>query len=370
VASTSGAHNITNYIPVLQTAAAGTARFDHDPVTGESKGLLIEEQRTNLFTYSEDFSDSSWNKVGATVDSNVIISPDGTLTGDKLTETTSTAQHSVQGNSASISISTQYAVSVFAKSAGDNRKLAFLGMGLGTNFPIFNLDTGAVEGDTSNWDSVGIYSVGNGWYHCWAVGTAITAYAPIIALYDSTGDGYSGIYIWGAQVEAGAFPTSYIPTSGSQVTRSKDAASMTGTNFSDWYRQDEGTVYAEAIPKISGYSPIIEFDDGTQNNRILLEGGQDFHHYVVVNASAQVGIDVGATSANTQFALANAYKVNDFAASLNGGTVGTDSSGILPIVNRVRFGANAINTYSCTIKKLAYYPTRLTNAELQALTEA
>jgi hypothetical protein len=80
---------ITNYIPVLLTAATNAPRFDHNPTTGESLGLLIEEQRTNLlFPYSEEFDNAAWSKTRSSITSNTIVAPDGTLTGDKLVEDT------------------------------------------------------------------------------------------------------------------------------------------------------------------------------------------------------------------------------------------------------------------------------------------
>ena len=108
-------------------------------------------------------------------------------------------------------------------------------------------------------DSIGsIVDVGNGWYRCiitfTTVSTSGAVINPVIYLIDNanatraagmTGDGYSGIFIWGAQLEQGSFPTSYIKTSGASATRSADNASITGENFSSWYRQDEGSLYSE-----------------------------------------------------------------------------------------------------------------------------
>ena len=222
-----------------------------------------------------------------------------------------------------------------------------------------------------------IQDVGHGWYRCTVIGSTATGTTIGFRAFNAslpsgdpvfTGDGYSGIYIWGAQLEAGAFATSYIPTVASQVTRSADAASMTGTNFSSWYRADEGTVYAETVPAISGYSPIIQIDNGTADNRILVEGGVDAHGFVRTNAATVCSIDMGATSANTNAKFAFAYKANDFAGSLNAGTVGTDTDGVLPVVSTARIAANISQSYTQTIKKIAYYPKRLTNAELQGLT--
>jgi hypothetical protein len=112
----------------------------------------------------------------------------------------------------------------------------------------------------------------------------------------------------------------------------------------------------------------MQIDDGTANNRLLLEGGIDAHFYVAAGGTAQASLDLGATTADTQATIAGAYKVNDFSGSLNSGAVATDVSGSVPTVSAVRFGANTSSVYSCTIKRIAYYPRRLANTELQGIT--
>jgi hypothetical protein len=106
---------ITNYIPVLQTAPAGVPRFDHSPVTGESLGLLVEEQRTNLLTYSEQLDNATWTKVGSTVASAVRTAPSGELTGAKLVEATDTASTHRVGKSFTATSGTAYSFSVYLK---------------------------------------------------------------------------------------------------------------------------------------------------------------------------------------------------------------------------------------------------------------
>jgi hypothetical protein len=233
---------ITNYIPVLQTASANVARFDHNPVTGESLGLLVEEQRTNLFQRSEEFDNAYWQKIRTSITANTIIAPDGALTGDKLVENTDTNSHFL----AKVETTTNtnpLTWSVYAK-AGERPNLSFA-VREATTFTrnasaLFDLSAGTVgavstAGGTSA-ASATITAVGNGWYRCTltcTLGGTDTNSQVLWQLNNGvatsyTGDGYSGIYIWGAQLEAGAFPTSYIPTVASQVTRSADSASMTG----------------------------------------------------------------------------------------------------------------------------------------------
>jgi hypothetical protein len=190
-----------------------------------------------------------------------------------------------------------------------------------------------------------------------------------------TNDVGGTIEVWGAQLEAGAFATSYIPTVASQVTRSADVATMTGTNFSSWYNQSEGTFVASAStlkpPSVATANFIAIASDGTQNERV---------QNVIDTANVTAGvIDGNVSQANFTNAYtlnqilnsAIAYKVNDFAASFNGGTATTDVSGTIPTVNRMSLGSSwdGANFFlNGHIRQIAYYNTRLPNATLQALT--
>ncbi len=368
---------ITNYIPVLQTAAAGTARFDHDPVTGESKGLLIEEQRTNLLTYSEQFDNASWAyNLNSVINQNVIVAPDGTLTADKLVETTATALHGV-GTAASIfTAGGTYTISVFAKAAERTRLLVAFANDAGDP-ATFDLANGTVVSTGAGNLGAFINAVGNGWYRCVSVVSPTKANPYPTFILDNgttnnyTGDGYSGIYIWGAQLEAGAFPTSYIKTTSAQATRNADAASMTGTNFSSWYRQDEGTLYVDA-----NGGPRIVFSNansGYDNYRSMYLVGNNILGYEGHNGTTSVGTFTLNGSSNV-FKFAYAYKQDDFAFTRDGNSPSTDTLGT-PALNVDRmgigidYGQSATKIYTGYFKKLAYYPARLTNAEITALTE-
>jgi hypothetical protein len=198
---------------VLETAASGVARFDHNPTTFESLGLLIEEKRTNLVLRSEEFDNASWAKANATITPNTVVAPDGTLTGDKLIANTSSANHSV---SQDINVSVVSTMSVFAKLGENNHVyLMVLGSGGRRAAASFNLSNGTVRTTynvTYTVNSTSIVPVGNGWYRCTLTftGTDVTVFrmgaddgvtAININGIEYTGDGYSGIYIWGAQLE-------------------------------------------------------------------------------------------------------------------------------------------------------------------------
>jgi hypothetical protein len=169
-----------------------------------------------------------------------------------------------------------------------------------------------------------------------------------------------------------AFASSYIKTEASQVTRSADSASMVGSNFSSWFRADQGSVYCEASAAQDAAVWLYSISDGSNNNRI-----EGFHWstrqaQIVANNVDQALFDNGTVFVNTFAKTAVAYKLNDSALSLNGASPAVDTSCLVPLgINRLNIGGSSSGsvTSSRVIKKLAFYPTRLTNAQLQALTQ-
>jgi hypothetical protein len=200
-------------------------------------------------------------------------------------------------------------------------------------------------------------------------------------LTDVTGNGTDGVFIYGGQLEAGAFATSYIPTVASQVTRAADVAVMTGTNFSSWYNATEGTLYGEySIPfdsSVSAFPIVAAIADGTFANVITtyVQTVNDQRVSLVrvggvQQASLQNGVSYVYGTTSKQVV---AYKVNDFAMSAGGAAVSVDTSGTLPIVDRMALGnpvstGGSLSYLNGTIRRIAFYPRRLANSELQAIT--
>lgn len=360
---------------LLQTASNDVPRFDYDPVTRAARGLLIEEQRTNLLTWSENFGDAAWGKAaGVTIGSNTAIAPDGSSTADKVISANSlVTQQAAQTFTFS---AIQYSVSVYAKAAEYTQAFIRLGGTLNLNF-VFDLVAGTVVSGSG----ATITAVGNGWYRLTAVftGQATTTgigFGPALnGAVAFTGDGTSGILLWGAQLEAGAFPTSYIPTTSATATRAADLASMTGTNFSSWYRQDEGTLLTSFSRIYSGNADgsdvLVSADDASQNNRIQVRLAGDTIDMVVLSGGAiQVdtpGIGVPGTEVRT---AAAAYKANDFAFTYAGLATQTDTSGVVPQTNRLGIGLNGANgEYANSyIRRIVYWPVRVPNSQLQFIT--
>jgi hypothetical protein len=382
-ATTSAA--ITNYIPVLQTAAANVPRFDYDPVAGISLGLLIEQQSTNICLYSSAYDNAAWVKQNLNITTAADIAPDGTQTAELAYATSTNATHATYTANFSASASTSYTASVYAKAQGLN----FLCMRFddqATNLvsSCFNLSTGTIStaaaglGTFTNLSSA-ITSVGNGWYRCSITATtASTTNSLRIVLFVNNvtsdyngavyaGNGYSGIYMWGAQLEALSFQTSYIPTTTAAVTRTADYAVMTGTNLTSWFNQSQGTLYG-SYDVLQTNGRIGSFWLNANASRLLdiYNSGPNIGIYASNGINASIGTYVNNSK------VAGTYSNTSYTGSLNGASVVTFTP-TMPLTTIDTFGIgnyyNSSNSFTNGhIKKLAYYPQALSNTNLQALT--
>jgi len=350
-------------------------RFDYDPVTLAAKGLLIEEQRSNLALYSEQFDNAAWTGFSTTITANATTAPSGVTTADKLVESAGAAFHAFYTTASPTgSVTGNYTFSVYAK-VGERRYIS-MDMGDYANGTVFDLQTGTVTGTNTTYTAA-ITPAGNGWYRCSVSRnfTVATSLFPQILLSTSatvpnsyTGDGTSGVFIWGAQMEAGAFATSYIPTVASSVTRSADAASMTGTNFSSWFNASEGT-FISGVQKLSPAATATfayEALGASSSFSMRVRLGTDARMQSVDGGVAQVDAQLAASVPTTASKYAMAYKLNDYAGSANGAAVVTDTTATVPALSSLSLGsASVTNIY---IRTLSYYNSRLSNTQLQALT--
>jgi hypothetical protein len=371
----------------IQTAAINAPRFDYDPVTLAAKGLLIEEQRTNLLLQSQTLDNASWSKSNGTIAADAIASPDGTTNADAFIENTApSAFHFMAQSIAKAASNIQYAVSFYVKDKG--RQVAFSfnsgasGVAGRVN-PATGTITAAIGTFGTGWTagSLTMTNAGNGWYRVVIVATSdilLTATFQL-SLHNGTtnvytGDGVSGAYIWGAQMEAAAFATSYIPTVASQVTRSADVATMTGTNFSSWYNQTQGT-FVVGADVISTTATRVWMDVGPNGafgttayigqvpaSISLLPGAAP------VNMSSQV-----ATTALSN-TVAIGLQTNNSVFAANGEIGPVDTSCTMPasatqlVIGSAIWNLGGAITLNGHVRTIAYYNTRLSNATLQALT--
>jgi hypothetical protein len=246
----------TDYIATTTAAVsvgpvANVPRLDY--LDSSSPRLLLEPQRTNLITFSEQFDNAGWTKLGITVAANNTTSPSGYIDADKLIADAGTGNRVVYQGVIPVGVST---TTVYAK-AGEFGGIVIAS---GTQGGFFDLTTGAYRTEYNSAPTAyNITSASNGWYRCSVTMTSVSGDNLYIGPNDNvstslslTGDGTSGMYAWGAQLEAGAYETSYIPTLGAAVTRGADAASKTG--ISSLIGQTEGTVLLDFNLFVSGDS--------------------------------------------------------------------------------------------------------------------
>lgn len=392
---------------VIRNAVADEPRFDHDPVTGECLGLMIEEGRTNYFHGTQPGS-------GGTVSDGNVVGADGVIAKKFVPNAGSVSFPSINSR-------TNYTIPAGLQVNGGTVDISFTGYiaaladDLYTPDIVIQISTGASNSiyaellpNLSNgtvWSKSGIGVNGVteliapqitlmpfGMYKItWSIrytqGATIrdtVSYylqcrqkgaSPANTTGVYTADGVNGFQYSCLQYEIGSFPTSYIPTTTTSVTRTPDNASMTGTNFSSWYNPTEWTLMIAARRNYSGnfltYPNLARINDGTVNNNVAFYGAQgspQFTNYSInsggVNQTPYEAINVPTTS---QFKMIQALKENDSTFGGNGTLTTTDTSVLMPVgVNQLLIG---VGNWGGTIQQLTYYPVRLPNATLQTLTK-
>jgi hypothetical protein len=369
----------------IEVVNADLPRFDYNPNTLAPQGLLIEESRINLASYSEDFRNTADagaarpnTYINVTVTQNATTSPYGEANAsDKLLETSATGTHFCY-RSGVITAAGTYAYTIRVKPS--ERFKVQLQFGSTGNTAKFTLQ-GAGTVDYTLSSTAFIRQAADGWYYCTMVaspgsGTSVSFFILDDAGSTSyTGDPTKGVYVDCLQVEAGAFPTSYIPTTTTAVTRNADVATMTGTNFSDWYNPTEGTIVIEYQgAAVAASTRAFAITDGTLSNFIQLvasNGSGSISNYgeIVTGGVLQTALGAGAYSATAQTSVL-AYKNNDVAFAKNGAATLTDNSAAIPTVNRLQLGMLATFAHlNGVIKRFYFYPQRLTNSEIQAFSK-
>ena len=360
--------SITDISVIEITHDTDLPRIDYTDGCGS---LLLEPQSTNLMTYSSDFSLYVLSSINLV--SNIILSPDNSLTASKIYPTLSGNYRHIKWNPQSPA-SGLNTFSIFAK-AGELEHLVLIdydGSGAGVDY---NLSTGvATDNSTNPFDSVEMIDYGNGWYRC--IATATNAYFYYI-LSDNgglsvTANGTDGLYIWGAQVEAQSYATSYIPTSGSTVTRLADVCNSSGS--SDLINSTEGVLYVETATLANDGTRQISISSGSNNDKIAIayntNGRLDVN--VTSGGAYQVIFNyTGVVNPNIQNKIALKYKLNDFALWVNGVEVATDSIGITPVgLNVLNFSSanTSSQRFYGNVKSVVVFKEALTDDGLEKLT--
>ena len=373
--------NNTKYVlgssGTLVAVPADEPAFEFNP-DGSYKGLLVEPAATNLATYSDDFNSVGWSLLdgNSQVTSDAAVSPDGTTNADKLeASNTSSVQKILRKTYSS---SGENTFSIYAKAA----ELSYLHIDFSDiRSAIFDITAGSgsvVSSTGSTYAS--IEDVGNGWYRC-IVTTTLNSTFIDVQLYNGTTITFSasigdGVYIWGAQLEAGPIATSYIPTSGSTVQRVKDdinlspAASLIG--------QNEGTLYVEVDWRLATGTGqyLLSANDEVGNNRIAIYNQNspvNLQMLAVANNVTLTNQGESSTAYSGIQKIAFAYKTNDFELYRNGSSISSDPTGglaALATLPNIDLGQNygALGQANMWIRAFALYRKRLSDSECEALT--
>lgn len=365
---------VTNFIPQLQLASSNTPRLDYNPVTGESLGLLMEEQRTNLMLQSESFTSSPWAQVvGATA----TVIPSGWNFGFNVGQVTAiTANGGIRQSIGSLSSGQVYTLSFYLQSTLTNIYL-FTENGAAAYGTQCNVTINAVTGATSSmggFTGVTSTALGNGRVYQVALPAVTTGSYLSANLEWKTATTGVPFYIGRPQFEASAFATSYIPTTASQATRAGDIASIP---LSSWFNTSQGTFYVSA--SYESYNSVriprpylLNIIDS--GNRFSIRGPNDGTGGVALSVAIGNGTSVSTlngTGANTSDKVAVSYATTASYLYTNGVSSSNNPGGgyVYGGQTAVYLGSGgATNQFGGWLSKVAYYPEALSTATIQSLT--
>jgi hypothetical protein len=351
---------------LIESVASNVPRLDY--TNGSCPSILVEPQRTNLFNYSEQFDNAYWTKVSSSIIANSIVSPDGLTSADKLTAT-GTSIPCVYKDS---TLSGSYTISAYVKKGTSN----YCWLYLHSISAIFNIDNGTIVSGSN----ATINSVGNGWYRVTLTATLSTTDIDCIGVSDGTSiNGITGqyIYIWGAQLEAGSYATSYIPTTSASVTRNADVISKTG--ISSLIGQTEGTLFYDGYfgNNNSEVYLFLQKSGSTivdDSMYIQKQFGNQIRFNSFLSSTSEVAITGGSFSIGDRIKIAVGYKNNDFVMYINGVQIGTDTSATPPTCANLHLATfagdptNEVYIANKSVNLTAFWKTRLTNTQMQTLT--
>lgn len=367
---------------LFEMVPANQPRFDYDPVTKLPLGLLIEGSRTNLVTNSTDLTKWMGRQISLTQAD--VSSPDGGRNAALAIANTSEAWHQILSPTFPVAQGLTYTASVYVKTAG--KLTARLTIENATLFPTSNYGRfNILDGTVLSGAGATISSVGAGWFRISVVSTALVTGTTLIALgvgdTGVVGNDQDGVMYWGAQVEAGSFATSYIPTTNSQVTRSADVANV--NTLSPWFNQAEGSFVVELKHIPAALAPANRHILGLQlNESNWFAIRSTAAHNVEAKGSNTFGvtnIDVArpAVANGSLFRCALGYKTGDVTLSTNGSS--TKQAGQIsfpfptPESNVARMAIGHFTSGSLSafayIRSIRYYARRLADAELEAFTK-
>jgi len=366
---------------LIETVGAGSLRREWDDA-GNLNGWKIEENRTNMLMYSEQINTSTWAKSNCSITADSTVAPDGTTTADKVVENSAASVLHYVDTDKSFTVSAgSITFSIFAK-AGERSVLYIYLVDrtgiLSNSITVIDLSTGTITSGSK----AKIISVGNGWYR---ISITITAAAGVFygrcflsngSTTTYTGDGSSGLYLWGAQVETGLFATSYIQTTTTSVARSSDV--WTYAVSTSWFKSAAGTLFvagktAPGVPIGSNLQYLYQTDDGPDLNRFISmrDAGKNLYCAALVGGAETMRFTFPNIESDTKLKIAFSWSASGFSASINGGACVTTTPATLPsglTTHRIGSGSAGGSQWGGHIRHIAYFPVALSDTQLQAIT--
>jgi hypothetical protein len=366
--------NRVNKNGLIEEVGVNVPRINY-PISGGCPSVLLEPQRTNLITYSNDFSNVSWIKSGATIIPNEVISLDGSINASKIVSDNSLSSKLIYKSNIPVVIGEKYTFSSFVKKSDFDFIQIGFGGGFGDIDANINLSNGNIEVNSGISD-VNIEFLNDDWFKISITDTPSTTVGFFyISLINSAlsnraepfqGDGVSGIYIYGAQLELGSYATSPIPTLGATVTRLKDVGTNCGTV--DDFNSEEGTFFVEMSQSNDTFN-TISISDGTTSNRVTIAYINDSIRSIVVFGGVITQIVSNGHTQGQVFKAAIIYTIDSITLSVNGVDIQTIARSVFTSpLNKLEFAqGNGGNEYFGEIKQLHVYKQALTDAQIQAL---
>lgn len=351
-------------VGLAKTSAGALTSFSTNTARITNLGLLVEGGRTNLEPDSEAISAApAWGSVGPTFSLNSLTTPAGDSTGDKLIEVNGSSTHWIYSNINPITANTVYCHSAFMKSI--EREQGFLsfvtgGAGSGISLPVdMTLGAAGIHKlyGTGSFTQSYIEEFNNSFWRASISGkidaTSTDGYVVInpddgtmVAMDGAyTGNGTSGIGVWGVQTELSSFPSSYIVTAGATAARGADAVTKSVSGAGPLTVVVTGHT---AMGVDSADQVIFQWDDGSEDNRIRIfrDSSRVVRCIATVSTAAQCNLNLGMVGDDTDFSIAFAVATNDFSGILDYGTPVTDTSGTAPSgLTTMRFGHDTADDY-------------------------
>lgn len=353
---------------------ANVPRIDYDPVTGECLGLLVEESRTNLIPNS-DTSGGPWSGGGDRVLGAPTGLPGVFAAGASMAQDASANAFNYYQALSPVA-GTTYTFSVFVRFADGRDVNAEFGNPTVENTAL-NPFTLVANGAASTWSTIQKKHVGGG---LWRLSHTVTTSDNLfrgwgILIRTTHKEGLPRLFVTGYQLEQASSPSSYIPTTNAQVTRAADIPSV--NTLSPWFNSLEGTLFVEASTRNTSYATIAQLTDGTADNELRLIGWNDTSNRLAVAASGSPltptlnGLSPWVPRDGSSIKVAAAWGASEFVYAGNGGAPKVQSSSLQPVgLNRLNLGYSSVGGFRLNghIRSIRYFPRRLSDAELQALT--